>query len=311
MLAIWNSAWTLLLFASLFWAGNSVVGRGVAGLVPPIALAFWRWTGAFFITLAFACPHLRRDWPTLLRAWPPMLALSATGIALFNTLQYIGLNSTTALNALLLNSVAPLLILLFAFVLFRERPSWRQSLGIVISLLGVAAIAARGSLDMLVHFRFNEGHVWIIVAMAIYAAYAVLLRLRPTVHPLSFLAAAMGVGVCMILPAYMWEIAEGRTISGVAGAYLGMAYTAVFPSVVSYLCFNRAVELIGAARAGQSVHLIPLFGSALAVLFLGERFHLYHAAGIALIAAGIALATVKAIPLRPALAGRRSTLAGE
>ena len=109
----------------------------------------------------------------------------------------------------------------------------------------------------------------------------------------------------------MWEIAQGRTISGVAGAYLGMAYTAVFPSVLSYLCFNRAVELIGATRAEQSVHLIPLFGSALAVLFLGERFHLYHAAGIALIATGIALATVKAIPLRPALAGRRSTLAGE
>ena len=286
-----------------------VIGRGVAGEVPPIALDYWRWTGAFLIALAYAWPQLKRDLPAILRAWPIMLLLSAAGIAAFNTLSYIGLNSTTALNVLLLQSVIPLLILVWAFALFRERPSWRQSLAILISLCGVAAIAARGSAEVLWHQRLNPGDVWILAALAIYALYAVLLRLRPMVHPLSFLVAAMGIGSIMILPFYLWETAQGRTITGGAGAYVAMAYTAVFPSLIAYLCFNRGVELIGAARAGQSIHLMPLFGSGLAVLLLGERFHAYHAVGVALIAAGILLATVRSIPR--GYADRPSAVVGE
>ena len=306
MPAIWNSAWILLALGNLFWAGNVVIGRGVAGEVPPIALAYWRWTGAFLIALAFAWPKLKRDLPVILRAWPAMLLLSASGIAAFNTLSYIGLNGTTALNALLLQSVMPVLVLVWAFALFGERPSPRQSVAILISLAGIAVIATRGSAEVLLNFRLNPGDVWILGALVTYGLYAVMLRRRPAVHPLSFLVAAMGMGSFMILPFYLWEIARGAAVTGGPGAYVAMAYTAVFPSLIAYLCFNRGVELIGAARAGQSVHLMPLFGSALAVLFLGERFRLYHAAGIALIGAGILLATVRAIPRRPGYASKRA-----
>jgi drug/metabolite transporter (DMT)-like permease len=306
MPAIWNSAWILLVLGNLFWAGNVVIGRAVAGEVPPIALAYWRWTGAFLLALVFAWPRLRRDLPAILRAWPVMLLLSASGVAAFNTLAYIGLNMTSALNVLLLQSVMPLLILVWAFALFRERPSGRQSLAILISLLGVAAIASRGSAGVLLHLRLNPGDVWVMAALGIYALYAVLLRRRPVVHPLSFLVAAMGIGSCMILPFYVWELAQGRTITGGAGAYAAIAYTAVFPSLIAYLCFNRGVELIGAARAGQSIHLMPVCGSALAVLFLGERFELYHGVGVVLIVTGILLATIGSLPTRVRPADRAS-----
>jgi drug/metabolite transporter (DMT)-like permease len=283
----------MLMLANLFWAGNVVLGRGIAGVVPPIALAYWRWTGAFLVAVGFAWPYLKQDAPVLLRHWRMMLLLSATGIASYNTMSYIGLTSTTALNVLLLQSAGPLIIIVWAFALFGDRPTLWQSAGVLLSLTGVAIIAANGSLERLLHLSLNRGDVWVLAAMVIYGVYAAVFRVRPATHALSFLVATMGVGSLMILPFYLWEFAQGGRIVAGLPAWLAMAYIAVFPSFIAYLFFNRGIELIGAARAGQSWHLMPVFGSILAVLFLGETFYLYHAIGIALIAAGIVLASIR------------------
>jgi drug/metabolite transporter (DMT)-like permease len=290
---LWSSAWTLLALTNLFWAGNIVLGRGVVGLVPPIALSYVRWTGAFLIGLAFAWRQLRRDLPVLQRHWRLMLLLSATGVASYNTMSYIGLTETTALNVLLLQSAMPLVILVWAFVLFRDRPSLLQSAGVLVSLLGVVTIAGQGSIAVLRHLSINHGDLWILGAIAINGSYAAMLRLRPKVHPLSFLVAAMGIGSCMNLPFFLWEELTVARIPFDWQALTALAYIAVFPSFIAYLFFNRGIELIGPARAGQSMHLMPVFGAVLAVLFLGEQFHLYHAIGIALIAAGIVLASLR------------------
>jgi drug/metabolite transporter (DMT)-like permease len=299
---MWNSAWALLVLSNLFWAGNIVLGRGVVGMVPPIALAYWRWTGAFVIAFGFAWPHLKRDAPILLRHWRMLLLLSATGIATYNTMSYIGLTGTTALNVLLLQSAGPLIIIVWAFVLFGDRPTLRQTTGVLISLAGVATIAAHGSLDSLLQLKLNRGDVWILVAMVIYGVYAAMFRRRAAAHPLSFLVATMGIGSLMILPFYLWETAQGGRILGGLPAWLALAYIAVFPSFIAYLFFNRGIELIGAGRAGQSWHLMPVFGSILAVLFLGETFYVYHAIGISMIGAGILLASIQTVPAtRPVL----------
>ena len=290
---LWSSAWPLLALCNLFWAGNIVIGRAVAGQVPPIALAYWRWTGAFMLAFGFAWPHLKHDWPLLLRHWRMMLLLALTGFATYNTMSYIGLQYTTALNALLLQSVMPVLILIWAFALYGERPSAWQSLGVVVSLVGVASIASGGSLDTFLQLSFNRGDTWILVALALNAVYAPLLRRRPAVHPLSFIVVAMGLASLMMLPFYLYEASGGAVIRGGLPSYAAIAYAAVLPSFVAYAFFTRGVELIGAARAGQSAHLMPVIGSELAVLFLGERFHVYHAAGALLIGAGILLASRK------------------
>jgi drug/metabolite transporter (DMT)-like permease len=298
----WNSAWALLILANLFWAGNIVLGRGLAGHVPPITLAYWRWTGAFLIAFGFAWPYLKMDAPVLLRHWRMMLLLSATGIATYNTMSYIGLTDTTALNVLLLQSAGPLVIIVWAFVLFGERPTVWQSGGVLVSLVGVATIAGHGSIEILLHLSLNRGDIWILVAMVIYGVYAAMFRRRPGTHPLSFLVATMGIGSMMILPFHVWETAQGGRIEGGVPSWLAMAYIAVFPSFIAYLFFNRGIELIGATRAGQSWHLMPLFGSILAMLFLGETFYAYHAVGITMIGGGILLASIKATPAaRPAL----------
>jgi drug/metabolite transporter (DMT)-like permease len=302
----WHSPWALLVVANLFWAGNIVLARGLAGHVPPITLAYWRWTGAFCVAIGFAWPRLKADLPVMLRHWKVMLLLAATGIASYNTMSYIGLTSTTALNVLLLQSACPLIIIVWAYALFRETPTPRQAAGVLVSLAGVAAIAAHGSFEQLANLHLNHGDLWVLAALWIYGAYCVMLRKRPAVHPLSFLATAMGIGSCMMLPFMLAEVASGARIEGGVAAYLGIAYTAVLPSFVAYLLFNRGVELIGAGPAGQSTHLMPLFGSVLAVLFLHEQFQLYHAAGIALIAAGIVLASFRLAP-RPRPVPRPTT----
>ncbi len=293
---LWSSAWTLLFLGNLFWTGNIIIGRAIVGNVPPVTLAYFRWTGAFLIAVGFAWPMLRRDWPLLVRHWRMMLLLSMTGIATYNTMCYVGLNYTTALNALLLQSSMPVVILLWAYTLFGERPGIAQALGVVVSLGGVAAIASAGSLDTLLHLSVNRGDAWILAAVLLNAMYSPLLRRRPAVHPLSFLVAAMGIGSLMMLPFYLWEAGQGAVVQGGWTSYAAIGYTAVLPSFVAYLFFNRGVELIGAARAGQSVHLMPLIGTVLAVVFLGEQFHVHHAVGILLIGAGIVLASRKRAP---------------
>ena len=293
--SLWHSAWALLVAANLFWAGNIVLGRGLAGHIPPITLAYWRWTGAFIVAVGFAWPRLKTDLPLMLRHWRMMVVLSATGIASYNTMSYIGLTSTTALNVLLLQSASPLIIIVWAYMLFREAPTLRQTLGVLVSLAGVSAIAAHGSLQVLFRLQLNRGDLWVLGALVISGFYVVMLRKRPAVHPLSFLVAAMGIGSVLMLPFMLGEVASGARIEGGVASYLAIAYIAVLPSFIAYLFFNRGIELIGSGPAGQSMHLMPLFGSILAVLFLHEQFQSYHAIGIAMIFAGIVLASFRSI----------------
>ncbi len=289
--ALYDRPYLLLILATLFWAGNFIVGRGVHAMVPPVALAFCRWFGGFLVVIGAAWPHLRRDWPLLLRHWPMLLLLSATGIAAFNTLVYIGLGSTTALNGLLMQSTMPVVILLCSLLLFGERPRGRQLLGIALSLLGVVIIVTQGRPWALGDLALNRGDLWIFAAVVAYALYSALLRRRPPIHPLSFLGATFALGAAMLVPFLGWESAAGATLRLDATTMLAVLYVAIFPSVLAYFCWNRGVELVGANRAGQFMHLLPVFGSALAILVLGEAFRGFHAAGAVLIFAGIVLAT--------------------
>lgn len=290
---LYDQPYLLLALATLFWAGNFVLGRAVSGLVPPVGLAFWRWFGGALVVAAFALPHLRRDWPALRRQLGITLLLSFLGIAVFNTLIYTGLRFTTALNALLMQSAQPVVIILFSFLLFRDTITPRQAIAVVISLAGVVTIIARGDLALLGSLALNTGDLLVLVAVFSYAAYTALLRRRPSVHPLSFLFVTFAVGALMLLPLYIWEGRSGQPMRLDLVTVGAVAYVVIFPAILAYLCYNRGVELIGANRAGHFFHLQPVFGTILAIVFLGERFQLFHAAGIGLIIAGILLATLR------------------
>lgn len=290
---LWRQPYLLLPCTFLFWAGNAIVGRAVADSFPPALLAQLRWIGAFLVVLPFAWAALKRDWPEIRRRWKLLAVMAFTGITVFNTLQYAALTYTTALNVLLLQATMPLLIAAGSFALYRDRLTGGQMAGIVASMIGVAVIVSGGDLQVLTHLRVNPGDAIFVLALAIYAIYSALLKRRPDLHWLSFLAVTMGWGAAMLLPVTALEWASGARPEPSAGNALALAYVCVFPSVLAYACFNRGVELIGPNRVGPFFHLVPLFGTVMAIAFLGERFAPAHAAGAALIAGGIALASVK------------------
>lgn len=295
---LWATAPLLLVLATLFWSLNFVLGRAVIDLIPPIALSFWRWTIAFCIVLGFAWPHLvRRDFAVLRSQWKRVAVLGFLGVATFNALVYYGLHTTTVTNAVLLQSTMPVLIVLGSWLIFGEPVRLLALVAVAVSLAGVAVIVARGQAQTLLGLSMAPGDLWVVTAVIGYALYSVLLRRRPAVHPLSFLAGTFAFGALMLLPVYLWETATVAAVRWNLTTVAAFVYVGVFPSLIAYLCFNRAVELIGANRAGQYLHLMPLFGSSLAALLLGERLQAFHLLGALLIGAGILLAQWR--PLRP------------
>lgn len=288
---IWERPYLLLTFTALFWAGNSIVGRGARDMISPVALAFWRWSLALFLLLPLAWPHLRHDMARLKKAWKSVLMLGMLGIGAFNTLLYTGLQTTTAVNGLLLQSMQPGLILLLGVILFGDRARLLQLIGIVLSIIGALMIILQGDPAALTGLKLNGGDLVISAAVIIWSLYTVLLRKRPKVHPMSFLAATVTIGVAALFPLYISELASGRLIVNQAESWLAIAYVGLFPSLIAYLCFNRGVELLGPSTTGLYLNIMPVIGALLAVIFLNEAIRWFHFAGIALIAMGIICAT--------------------
>jgi drug/metabolite transporter (DMT)-like permease len=288
-----NQPYLLLSLTALFWAGNAIVGRTAAGHIAPVTLSFLRWSGAFLIILPFAWPHLERDWPLIRARLGMMVLLSITGIGGFNTLQYWALEHTQALNTLLLQSAGPLFVAIWSLALLGVRLTLAQACGIAVSLAGVLVILLHGDLTTLKNIEFNKGDVIFTVALAIFGLYSVLTLKRPNVHGLSFVGFTFGVGAACLIPAFIWELLSRPLMQLDAGNLLSLVYVAVFPSTLAYLCFNRGVQLIGANRAAPFFHLIPVFGSAMAIFFLGEQPHWFHLFGYALVLTGVYVASRK------------------
>lgn len=299
----YDAPYLLLTVTAFLWSTNIVLGRSIAGHVPPVTLACVRWGLAAVMILPFSWRQMKADWPIIVRNLPLLTVLAASGVASYNAMSYYGLQYTKALNGLLVQSVSPLLIALWSLVLFRDRLSLGQTAGILVSLLGVLTIVSQGDLDVLLHLKPNIGDVWILIALLIYCFYAAILRVRPPLGSLSFLTVIMALGALLLVPFAVWEAQHGMTMAPDATTVAVVLYVSLFPALVAYLCFNRGVELVGANRAAPFFHLMPVFGSVLAILLLGERFEWYHGAGYALVLAGIVTAT----RARPSGAPKAST----
>jgi len=280
----------LLSGASLLWAGNFVLGRAMRGHIPPVGLAFWRWSLALVVLLALAGRRLIEQRAPLLDRWGVVVALGVLGVGNFNLFLYVGLQHTTATNALLLNAAAPAFILAISFAAGQGRPTVRMVLGVLLSLAGVAAILSHGELASLAALRLNPGDLWVLAAVLSWSIYTVLLSRRPPgVDPMVLLTALVVVGTAWIGPFYAWEISRGLRVTPDLATAGSVLYVGIFASLVAYAFWNAGVAQAGASRSGVSLNLMPAFGTVLAVLFLGEPFRLFQAAGIGLIVAGVTL----------------------
>jgi len=288
-----GNPYLLLALASLCWSGNHVVGRAIAGHVPPVGVSALRWILPAIVLWPFAKPHLLREWPILRAHWRLLLFLGVTGGAIFTVGQYVGLQYTTALNVSVLNSLTPVVIVACGALLFSDRLKLRQLLGIGISFCGVIVIVTKLDPQALLNLTFNKGDIVIVANMALVGVYTTYLRELPRIHWLSFIFVfALISGVCT-LPFAVWEHASGYAFQATWLTLFSVLYVATFPSVLAYAAYTRGIEIIGPNRAGPFLHLIPLYSAVLASAFLGERLMAYHAVGFALILTGVWLAARK------------------
>ncbi|MER8531805.1 DMT family transporter [Mesorhizobium sp. M1005] len=285
-----RAAYLFLLFTTLLWGGNSVAGKLAVGHISPMTLVFLRWLLAVLILLPIGWGTLRQDWPVVRRHWLLLGGLGGCGFAFFNAIFYTALNYTTAINVSIEQAAIPIVIIIANFVLFRLRVNRVQIAGVVLTIIGVAVTASHGDLRQLLKLDLNFGDAIMLVAVLCYSFYSVGLRLKPVIRWQSLMLALSVAALVTSLPFFLWEIAAGKVIVPDARGWAVAFYTAIGASVISQIFYIRGNELIGANRAGLFINLVPIFGTLLSVLIVGETFQLYQALALALVLGGISLA---------------------
>jgi len=278
--------------AALLWSGNFIVGRLLRDEVTPVTLNFLRWGIALAVLAALGWRELAQARAVLAREWKLVAGAGATGIAAFHTCVYFALQETAALNALLLLATAPVAIMLLSWLAAGTGFPARQKAGAAVSLAGAAWLILRGEPAALLGLQASSGDLWMLAAVAIWAVYSVLLQRRPKdLAPGVLLTGSVAAGLAWMAPLYALELSRGAGGLPVSLPGLGgLAYVALGASVLAFHLWSHGVAAIGASRAGQFIHLMPLFGAVLSLAFLGERIEAFHLAGAALVFAGIALA---------------------
>ena len=288
-------AYLFLTLTTLFWAGNAVAGRMAVGEISPMLLISLRWFGTFALLVVIGGAQLRRDWPALRQRVPYLATMGVTGFTAFNALFYLAAHETTAVNIGILQGAMPVLVLLGSVALFGTKLGVLQVSGVAITLAGVVLVVSRGNLAVLAALNINQGDLLMLLASLFYAAYALGLRNRPPVSPVSLLAVLSIAAAIGTVPLAATEALLDRTIWPGAEGWAIVAYVTVFPSVLAQLFFIKGVSLIGPARAGVFINLVPVFAAILGVAVLGEAFRWYHLGGLALVLSGIWLAERRAV----------------
>ena len=286
--------YVFLVASVLLWAGNSTIGRASAGAdIPPIALNFWRWTVAlpFFLLLGGRALWAQRA--DYLTHWKYVVAFSLVSVAGFNSVFYIGLQNTLALQCVLIQAVLPVLVLLLCLVFLRQRITGKQWWGVVFSIGGATLIIARGDMGVLAGLRLGAGDLWCLGAVFIWALQAYMMRWKPRqMHILPFMAAITIVSLVAMFPFYVWETVTIRPMPVSEASVMSILYVGIFASVAGTTMWNEGTYRVGGATAGYFGNLFPIFAGLLAIVFLGEVPAWYHGAGAAAVLLGIYLATM-------------------
>lgn len=284
----------ILMLPPLMWAGNFVVGRAIRDDISPITLSFGRWIIALIFLLPFSWRAIKHDLPRYWENRWALLGVSVTGITLFNSLVYAGLHSTTASNALLMNSFIPVIILIISALFYGQKLNGYQILGLALSCFGVFTIILAGDWHNLLALKFSHGDLIVFLAIICFALFTLWLKKLPEdLNRIGLLSAQMIIGAVILLPFYIWESMHGMHNTWNVGSISGLVYVGIFASVIAYFLFMIGVSKVGPERAGVFMHLMPVFGAILSVIFLGESLHIYHAVGIAAIFVGLALSNIQ------------------
>jgi drug/metabolite transporter (DMT)-like permease len=279
-----------LLGATLFWAGNYIVGAGAVESIDPLSLVLLRWSLALVPLLAIARMVERPQWRQVLAAWPWLVALSMFGLLGYNLLLYTALQHTDAFSASLINAFNPALITLAAAVFLRERLTRRAVGGVLIALAGVLLVLSNGNVGKLLQAGFGMGELFMIGAIAAWSAYTITGRLAPPLP--SITATAMQAAITVVVLTPLSLAGGGPALPSSQDAIASLVFIAIFPSVLSYLLWNRALAVIPAGNAGVFLNLITVF-TALFTILAGHPYSLAQIAGGVIVIGGILLTSAR------------------
>ncbi|MFE8072156.1 DMT family transporter [Marinobacteraceae bacterium S3BR75-40.1] len=287
----WPAILGLTVTAAL-WAGNALVARATADAIPPVALAFWRWSLPLLYLLPYTLWVWRRYREVILAHRRRLLGLSIFSITTYNTLLYLAAQYTTAINITLVSASMPLITVALSALLLGSLPTRAQGLGALLALSGVLIILTRTEWQVLAQLSFNPGDLIMLVSILSWSIYSVLLKRWPVPIPgFPLLCLLITIGAPLILPFYLWEWAFKGGFELTTNTLGALAYVGVLPSVVAYFLWNRGVARIGPANAALFFYLIPVFAAVIAVPVLGEQLAGYHLAGAGFILLGLYLAS--------------------
>ena len=288
-------AYIFLIFATLFWSGNFIVGKAASLFeIPPFTLNFYRWLFAWLILAPFTLKEIFKKKNYILRNINLILILGITSITVFNSIVYYSLNFTQVISGVLMISTIPVMIIFFCWIFKIERTNFYQILGVIFSLLGVVVIVTKADLGKLLNLNFNKGDLWMVVAMFSWALYSALLRKKKLeISQLSLLQTIISAGLVFLLPAYMIELSLGYKANINLPFILTLSYVVLFPGLASFILWIKGISIIGSNRSGIFLHLIPIFSTIMAIIIFKEKFMIYHLIGAILIITGIILSSKK------------------
>ena len=291
-------AYLALICTTALWGSIGVVSRALMETIPPVVLAAARWGVAFVVLLPLVWRERRAIQQALARDWKRLLALTLVGGAPQSALVYTGLSASTAIHLGLLNSTIPVLIILISWGWYARRPRRLEAIGLTTSLVGVVLILAHGDLGALLHLQFNPGDLLMLGAMVVWAIYTLRLKDRPqSLSLIAFVFALSLMGELLILPFAAIQWAQAGSLHLGMREWLGLLYIGALATLVSTVLFSYGVERVGAVRAGILIHLMPVFSSVFAAMFIGEQLFAYHAAGFVLVAGGAILGCLRPEPV--------------
>ncbi len=281
----------MLVCATLFWAGNFMVGKfAFLTNIPPMSLVFFRWSLVWLILLPFTFKEIIKHKDIIKNNLPLLFFLSLTSVGLFNSFTYLSLVHTQVINASLFNTAIPAIIILLCFIFKIEKTNKFQILGLIISVLGILSIITKLNLEIILSLNFNKGDLIMIGGVISWGLYSSFLKRKTFTLPLLTLVHVLcSFGLIFIFPQFIYEFSQGQTIYFNMNLFYILIFLALFPSIGSYYCWAGAVSIIGANRAGIFLSLIPLFSTIMAIFFYNEQFQFFHLIGAILIILGLFL----------------------
>ena len=288
-------AYILLIFATLFWSGNFIVGKAASLFeIPPFTLNFYRWLFAWLILAPFTLKEIFEKKKYILENIKLIMILGIASITLFNSIVYYSLNFTNVISGVLMISTIPVMIIFFSWIFKIEKTNTYQISGVIFSLLGVLVIITKAKFDLLLDLNFNKGDIWMVVAMFSWAIYSALLKKKKhELSQISLLEVIITMGLIFLLPIYIVEIKMDYHATLNLPFVLTLIYVVLFPGLASFLFWIKGISIIGANRSGIFLHSMPIFSTILAIIIFEEKFMYFHLAGAILILIGILLSNKK------------------